>query len=88
MSTNYKIPHPGKFLWDICLKPLNLTISQAAKKLDLSHKELSDLLRGKINIDTKISLKLAKAFNTIPESWLIQQMQYDLYKARNENETV
>jgi plasmid maintenance system antidote protein VapI len=29
-----------------------------------------------------MALRLSKAFNTTPESWLTQQMHYDLWKIR------
>jgi antitoxin HigA-1 len=75
-------PHPGEFLRDICLGPLGLTVTEAAKKLGVTRKALSELLNGKSSISIEMSLRLAKALNTTPESWLIQQMHYDLWIAK------
>lgn len=75
-------PHPGEFLREICLEPLELTVTDAAKKLGITRKALSQLLNGKSGISTEKSLRLAKAFNTTPESWLTQQMHYDLWLER------
>jgi addiction module HigA family antidote len=72
-------PHLGEFLREICLEPLELTVTDAAKKLGIMRKALSQLLNGKSGISTEMSLRLAKAFNTTPESWLTQQMHYDLW---------
>jgi addiction module HigA family antidote len=72
-------PHPGEFIREICLEPLNLTVTDAAKKLGVTRKALSELLNGKTGISTEMSLRLAEAFNTTPESWLTQQMHYDLW---------
>jgi len=30
-----------------------------------------------------MAIRLAKAFDTTPESWMNQQMQYDLWHAKN-----
>jgi addiction module HigA family antidote len=65
---------------------LNLSVTEAAKNLGITRKTLSELLNGKAGISPMMALRLAKAFNTTPESWLAQQMHYDLWLARK-NET-
>jgi antitoxin HigA-1 len=75
-------PHPGEFIQEVCLKPLGLTITKAADSLGVSRKALSELINGKVGISTEMALRLAKAFNTTPESWLTQQMYYDLWQAK------
>lgn len=39
--------------------------------------DLPGLLSGRSGINPEMALRLAKAFDTSPESWLNQQMQYD-----------
>lgn len=75
-------PSPGEFIREICLEPLGLTVTQAAKDLGVSRKALSELLNAKTGISPEMALRLAKAFNTTPESWLTQQMHYDLWQAK------
>src|SRR3989338_7257869 len=75
-------PHPGIFIREVCLKPLKLTVTRAAKHLGISRKTFSELLNGKTGISPEMALRLAKAFNTTPESWLTQQMNFDLWKAQ------
>ncbi len=75
-------PHPGEFIREICLKHLHLTVTQAARDLGVTRKALSELLNGKTGISPEMALRLAKAFNTTPESWLTQQVHYDLWKAK------
>lgn len=77
-------PHPGELLKEDYLIPLNLTITEVAKKLKISRQTLSDLINGKIGISLQMAVKLAKAFNTTPDCWLNHQMQYDLAKAMKE----
>ena len=73
----YNPPHPGEFIRAICLKPLNLSVAEAAKKLGVSRKVLSELLNGKTGISEDMALRLARVFNTTPESWITQQINYD-----------
>jgi addiction module HigA family antidote len=75
-------PHPGEFIREVCLKPLGLTVTKAAEYLNVSRKTLSELLNGKTGISPEMALRLSKAFNTTPESWLSQQMHYDLWKTK------
>jgi addiction module HigA family antidote len=74
-------PHPGEVIRELCIKPLGLTITDAAKALGISRKTLSELLNGRTGITTEMAIRLSIAFDTTPESWLTQQMQYDLSKA-------
>jgi addiction module HigA family antidote len=74
-------PHPGEVLKELCLEPLGLTISAAAKALDVSRKTLSSILNRRGSITPEMALRLSIAFNTTAESWLMQQVQYDLWRA-------
>ncbi len=72
-------PHPGEILKELCLEPLELSITEAARALGVSRKTLSAIVNGRAGISPEMALRLAKAFGTTPESWLNQQMQYDLW---------
>jgi addiction module HigA family antidote len=74
-------PHPGEVLRELCLKPLDLSVSEAAKALGLSRKTLSAILNGRAGISPEMAVRLSIAFNTSAESWLTQQTQYDLWVA-------
>ncbi|MCS4198473.1 HigA family addiction module antitoxin [Salinibacter ruber] len=79
-------PHPGEIVRKDCIEPLNLTITEAAEGLGVSRKHLSALLNGRAGISTKMAIRLSKAFGGSPESWLTQQMQYDLRQAEEKDE--
>lgn len=76
-------PHPGEILRELCLEPLELTVTAAAEALGVSRKTLSAILNCRAGISPEMAIRLAKAFDTTPESWLNQQMQYDLWNAKN-----
>lgn len=78
----YDPPHPGEVLRELCLEPLGLSVTRAAKALGVSRKTLSALLNGRTGISPEMAIRLSIAFDTSAESWLNQQTQYDLWQAR------
>jgi addiction module HigA family antidote len=68
-------------LKELCLDPLGLSVSEAAKALDISRKTPSSILNRRSSITPEMALRLSIAFNTTAESWLMQQVQYDLWRA-------
>jgi addiction module HigA family antidote len=74
-------PHPGEILRELCLKPLGLTVTQAAAALGVSRKTLSGILNGRAGISPEMAVRLSLAFGTTAESWMNQQVQYDLWHA-------
>ena len=81
-------PHPGEIIRDLCLEPLELSVTDAAQALGVSRKTLSSILNGRSGISPEMALRLAKAFNTTPESWLNQQIQYDLWQAKKASKDI
>lgn len=75
--------HPGEILKELYLEPLGLSITAAAKGLGITRKSLSEIINGHYGISVEMSIRLSKAFNTSPESWLNIQQQYDLWKNRD-----
>ena len=74
-------PHPGEVLRKLCLEPLGITVTEAAKALGVSRKSLSTILNGRAGISPEMAVRLSMAFGTTSESWLSQQVQYDLWRA-------
>ena len=75
-------PHLGIAIKELCLKPLALSVTAAAKAIGVSRKSLSELLNGRAGVSPDMAIRLALAFRTSPESWLNQQMEYDLWQAK------
>ena len=82
MKPMHNPPHPGEILRELCFEPLGLTVTEAAAALGVSRKTLSAILNGRAGITAEMALRLAKAFDTTPESWLHSQMQHDLWRVR------
>ncbi len=82
----YNPPHPGEIIKELCLEPLNISVTAAAKALGVSRKTLSSIINGHAGISPEMAIRLSIAFNTTAESWLQQQIQYDLWQAELKRE--
>jgi addiction module HigA family antidote len=81
-------PHPGEILRQLCLEPLDLSVTDTAKALGVSRKTLSALLNGRAGISPEMAVRLSIAFDTSAESWLNQQVQYDLWQAEKRRKSL
>lgn len=79
-------PHPGEILRNLCLEPLGISVTDAAKALGVARKTLSSILNGHSGISPEMAIRLGKAFDTTPESWMNQQVQYDLWQAEQHSD--
>jgi addiction module HigA family antidote len=75
-------PHPGEVLKEGWIEPMGLTVTGAAEALGVTRKTLSAILNGRAGISPSMALRLSRAFDTTAESWLDQQMHYDLWQAK------
>lgn len=76
-----KPTHPGEILREDVIKPLGLTITEAAKRLGVTRKTLSALINCKASLSPEMAIKIAQATDTSPESWFNMQSKLDLWKA-------
>ncbi len=74
-------PHPGLSIRHDCLEPLGLTVTQAARMLGVSRKQLSDLVNGHAGISPEMAIRLDKAFGGGSSTWYRLQAAYDLAQA-------
>jgi addiction module HigA family antidote len=81
-------PHPGEILRSLCLEPLGLSVTDAAKALGISRKTLSAILNGRAGVSPEMAVRLSIAFDTTAESWLNQQVQYDLWQAEKRRKSL
>ena len=71
-------PHPGGFVLRQCIKPLGLSITEAAAALGVTRTTLSELVNGKRGISPERAIRLSQVFGGSAQSWLVQQAHYDL----------
>ncbi len=82
MAIQYNPPHPGEFIKETYIEPLNISLRQAAKDLDVAPSTFSRLIQGKSDLSPEMALKLSKAFGRSPESWMQMQTNFELWKAK------
>ncbi len=63
------------------LKPLGISQSDFAKRIDVSFVRLNELIHGKRGITTDTALRLARVLGTTPDFWLGLQQDWDLWHA-------
>jgi addiction module HigA family antidote len=81
MISRRKPTHPGEILREDIIKPLGLTVTDAAKCLGVTRKTLSALINCKASVSPEMAVRIAKATRTSPESWLYMQAKLDLWLA-------
>lgn len=74
-------PHPGPSVRHDCLEPLGLSVTEAARKLGVSRKQLSDIVNGRSGISPEMAIRLDKAFGGGAATWYRLQAAYDLARA-------
>lgn len=73
--------HPGEFLLEE-IEERKLKKSELAKQLGLLPGHLSELFKGKRNINARLAVRLEKVLDVSAEYWLGLQSAYDLSQAR------
>ena len=81
-------PHPGLSIRHDCLEPLGLSVTEAAKKLGVSRKQLSDVVNGHSGISPQMAIRLDKAFGGGANTWYRLQAAYDLAKAMKQADQI
>lgn len=81
MKRRMTLVHPGTIL-KLEFEGKGLSITDAAKLLDVTRSNLSNILNGKTNISPLMALKLEAKFGGSADLWLRLQSTYDLDIAR------
>ena len=84
MLSKRKPSHPGEILRKDVIKPLNLTVTEAAERLGITRKTLSALLNCRAGMSPEMAIRVSRATGTSPESWLFMQAKLDLWNVENE----
>jgi addiction module HigA family antidote len=75
-------PHPGEFIREVYLEPLNVSFRSVAEKLKVSPSTFHRLIKGQSSISSEMALRLSKTLGRTPESWLAMQDNYNLWQAK------
>jgi addiction module HigA family antidote len=77
-----KPPHPGVFIREEILEPLDLSLAKAAEALGVRRATLSDLVNEKAALSPEMALRVEKAFGVSMETLLRMQAWFDTWTMR------
>lgn len=75
--------HPGEFIREVYLEPLEIQISTFAEKIGVDTSTISRLVNQKADLSYEMAIRLSKAFGRSAESWMKMQIAYGLYRAQD-----
>jgi addiction module HigA family antidote len=74
-------PHPGELLREDVVSPLGLSVTEVARRLNMSRVALSRVLNGRAGISPELAIRLEKAGISTARFWVSLQANYDLWRA-------
>jgi antitoxin HigA-1 len=73
--------HPGEMLSEEFLKPLGISQSALAVRLQISFPRINEIIRGKRGVTPDTALRLSRVVGMSPDFWLGLQQDWDLWHA-------
>ena len=80
-----KLLHPGFFIKKEILEPTSMTVTDAAKLLNISRGTLSRVLNGKATLSTNLAERIQSAFHYSAEELLSMQASYQAEISKHSN---
>jgi antitoxin HigA-1 len=74
--------HPGRFVRDVVLEPLGLSVTEAAEALGVTRVALSRVLNGQAALSAEMAIRLDKTFGADMETLLRMQSAVDIARAK------
>src|SRR5271165_6251554 len=81
-------PHPGDFVRTEIIEPRGLSVTGAAKVLQVSRPTLSSLLNGKADLSGDMALRIEKAFGVKMDTLMRMQSAYDIAQTRKREKQI
>jgi addiction module HigA family antidote len=81
-------PHPGDFVRTEVIEPAGMTVTAAAKALQVSRPALSSLLNGKADLSGEMALRIEKAFGVRMDTLMRMQSAYDIMRVRKREKEI
>ena len=81
-------PHPGDFIRSENIEPAGLTVTDAAKALQVSRPALSSLLNSKAGLSGDMALRIEKAFGVKMDTLMRMQSAWDIARTREREKEI
>jgi addiction module HigA family antidote len=75
-------PHPGEIIAEDVLKPLDISVTEAARALGVGRQALSAVLNGRAKLTPEMAVRIEKAFGPKWEVLMRLQLQHDVAEMR------
>lgn len=75
--------HPGQYVREVALNPKSISVTEAAKLLDVSRPNVSNFLNGKAAATAEMATRIERAFKISAQSLLDMQAAYDAAQAKS-----
>lgn len=75
--------HPGAVLREDILKEMKISVTRAAKELNVSRKQLSEVINETSAISAEMAVRLESGFGVSAEFWLDMQKKYDIWRIKS-----
>lgn len=82
IPTNRPPTHPGEMLLEEFLIPMGISQRELADAIHVPYQRVNELVNQKRGVTPSTALRLAQFFKVSPDFWLNLQVRWDLYKAR------
>lgn len=79
MTRMHNPAHPGEVLREFL--PEDMSVTETAQRLGVSRVMLSRVLNGRSAMSADMAIRIGLLTRTSPESWLANQMQWDLWQS-------
>ena len=83
LTRNVKPSHPGTVFRIEVLEPLGISITEAANRLHVTRKALSEVLNAKASLSPAMAKRWARFTNTSVASWYNMQANLDIWGIEN-----
>ena len=81
-------PHPGDFIRTEIIEHAGLSVTDAAKALQVSRPALSSLLNAKAGLSGDMALRIEKAFGVKMDTLMRMQSAYDIMRTRKREKEI
>jgi addiction module HigA family antidote len=83
-----KPPHPGVFIREEIIEPLELNVATAAEALGVQRSAVSDLIDGRVALSPEMALRVEKAFGVSMDTLLRMQAWFDTHTMRERSDEI
>jgi len=81
-------PHPGDFIRTEIIEPAGLSVTDAARALQVSRPALSSLLNSKAGLSGEMALRIEKAFGVNMDTLMRMQSSFDIAQIRKREKEI